>query len=156
MIEDRKYHLPFSIIYRQNITMSDSGGNQFGSEVIETVREVANDVKDAAGEALEQGFKSTVGPTLTPQQIQQQQQKDQEELAGARWKIEQLKKIDQEQEKIRQQNLQKEAQRIQAQQQEKQEKVQQVQIQTAKKQQIVSEEVLRSRAELKIGKGVGG
>ena len=136
--------------------MSDSGGSKFSGEVVEAVKQVATDFKDVVGEMIEQGMQSVAGLTLTPQQIQQKQQEDQKDLAQARWKIEQLKKIDQEQKQVRRVNQQKEQQRLQSEQQEKQEEVQQVQIQTAKEQQTVSEEVLRSRTELKIGKGVGG
>lgn len=101
--------------------MSDSGsGNQFGGEVIEDFKEVAKDVKDEVGQAIEQGVQSVVGKTPTPQQIQQQylqRQKDQKELQRVRtW----FKNLEQQTAQVREQNLQKEQQRLQNQQHEKQ------------------------------------
>lgn len=121
-----------------------------------TVAEVARDIKDAVGEMIEQGAQSVTAPQLTPQQIQQKQQQDQKDLAKVRGDIEWLRRIDEQQKGVREQNKQKEMQRLQNQQQEKQQGTQKVQIQSAKKQQVISETVLRTQAERKVGKGVGG
>lgn len=121
-----------------------------------TVVEVARDIKDAVGEMIEQGVQSVTAPQLTPQQIQQKQQQDQKDLAKVRGDIEWLRRIDEQQKGVREQNKQKEMQRLQNQQQEKQQGTQKVQIQSAKKQQVISEAVLRTQAERKVGKGVGG
>lgn len=129
---------------------------QFKDEVVETTREIATDVKDSVGEAIEQGAQSVTGTQLTPQQIQQKQQDEQKQIAETRRKIAFYRQTDQEQKMVRQQNKQKEMQRIQTQQQEKQEeKIEEIQIKQAKKPGM-SEAVLRSQAEYKPGKGVGG
>lgn len=136
---------------------SGSGGNQFASEMKSTVTEVAKDVKDAVGEMIEEGVQSAVGSQLTPQQLQQKQLEDQRELAEARRKIEFLKRIDQEQKTVRQANKQKEMQRLQNQQQDQTKSVQTAQIpKMAKKPGGLPQEVLRTRVEIKVGKGVGG
>lgn len=120
------------------------------------VAEVARDVKDEVGEMIEQGVQSVAAPQLTPQQIQQKQLQDQKALAEARRKIAWYKKLEDSQKKVREASSQKEAARLQSQQQEKQQEVQKVQIQSTKKQQVISEAVLRTQAERKAGKGVGG
>ena len=122
-----------------------------------TVVEVAKDVKDAVGEMIEQGVQSVAGSTLTPQQVQQKQQDEQKQLTEARRKIAWYSKTDQEQKQVIQANKQKESQRLQNQQQEKVEEVQQVQAtQGTKTPSGLPEEVLRTQAELKVGKGIGG
>ena len=133
-----------------------SGIKQVAEETIEEVGEVVKEVKDELGQALEQGAQSATGTQLTPQQIQQKQADDQKKIAEARRKIAFYQQTDQAQKMVRQQNKQKEMQRIQAQQQEKQEKkIEEVQIKQAKKPGM-SEAILRSQAEYKPGKGVGG
>lgn len=122
----------------------------------QAIKEVAQDIKDEVGQAIEQGVQSIAAPTLTPQQVQQKQLQDQKDLAEARRKIAWYKKLDDSQKKVREASSQKEAVRLQSQQQEKQQEVQKVQIQSAKKQQVISEAVLRTQAERKAGKGVGG
>lgn len=82
--------------------------------------EVAKDIKDAVGEMIEQGVQSVAGPRLTPQQIQQKQLQDQKDLAKVRRNIEWLKRVDEEQKRVREQNKQKEIQRLQTQQQAEQ------------------------------------
>lgn len=138
--------------------MADGGSSikQFSEEVTQATGEIAKDIKDSVGQALEQGAQSVVGTTLTPQQIQQKQQQDQKDLTEARRKISFFQKTDQEQKIARDQNKQKEAQRLQNQQQEEQVKVQQTQIKQTLKKVKLSEEVLRTQAEFKVGKGVGG
>lgn len=129
---------------------------QFAEEIVEEVGEVVKEVKDEVGQALEQGAQSVVGTQLTPQQIQQKQLEDQKKLAEVRRKMAFYQKVDQEQKAVRQQNKQKEIQRLQTQQQEKQEEqVKEIQVKQTKKQGL-SEAVLRSQAEYKPGKGVGG
>ena len=108
------------------IHMSDSGGGiqQASEEVVQTAGEVAQEVKDAVGESIEQGVQSVVGPKLTPQQIQQQQiekqQKEAEDNKQISYVRNFLKTVDQEQKAVIEQNKQKEAQRLQNQQQEEQ------------------------------------
>lgn len=118
-----------------------------------TVAEVARDVKDAVGEAIEQGVQSVVGPQLTAQQIQQKQLEDQKKLAETRRKIAWYKNIAEEQKRVRQKTEQKETDRLQSQQQEKQVEIQQAQAKQVKK---TPEEVLRTQVEIKVGKGIGG
>jgi len=122
--------------------------------------EVAREVKDAVGEAIEQGVQSVAGSQPTPQsfdpaqdrQIQQKQLEDQKELHRVRkW----FKDLEQQTAQVRQANQQKEQQRLQAQQQEKQVAIQKAQLQQVKKV-PTPEAVLRSQVERKAGKGVGG
>ena len=132
---------------------------QFKDEIVETTGEIAKDVKDSVGEALEQGVQSVVGTQLTPQQIQQKQIEDQKNIAEARRKIAFYQQTEQAQKMVRQQNKQKEIQRIQPQQQEEQEKkMEKIQAQqtTKKPGAGTPEEILRSQAERKVGKGIGG
>lgn len=130
---------------------------QFTEELEQTAGEIKIDVKDEIGQALEQGVQSVVGTQLTPQQIQQKQIDDQNKIAEARRKINFYQKTAREQAAVRQQNKQKEMQRKQEEQQEtEQKKVEEVQIKQAQKKPGISEAVLRSQAELKVGKGVGG
>lgn len=90
---------------------------KFTDETTETVGEVAKDVKDAVGQALEQGVQSITGSQLTPQQIQQKQQAEQKRLSDTRkW----LQDVEIAQQKVRAENKQKEEQRLQAQKQEEQ------------------------------------
>lgn len=136
--------------------MADSvmgGMGQITGEVGETVKEVAVDVKDAVGEAIEQGVKSVVGTPLTPQQIQQKQQEDQKKLAETRRKIDWLKNVDQEQRRVQQENKQKEAQRLQNQNQE--EKVKEIKLEQ-KKQQKKTPPGLEFAGKMEKKGGVGG
>ena len=128
----------------------------------EDMGEAVAPVKDAVGEAIEQGVKSIIqpAPKLTPQQqVQRQQQKvtEQKEMAGARYKIDWWKNLAAEQNKVRGQtqqetNIQK--QQEQEEEQKKQEaKIKQFVIQ--KKQQEVNPALARKgKAEIK--GGVGG
>lgn len=141
-----------------------SGIQQVTEEIAQTAGGVIEDVKDSVGEAIEQGVQSVVGTQITPQQIQpalptqrgeQKQQQDQKDLSEARRKIAFYQNVGQEQKQVIQENKQKEMDRLQGQQQEEQVKVQKFQIQTSKKAGL-SEEILRSQAERKVGKGIGG
>ncbi|MDD5416121.1 MAG: hypothetical protein PHE48_03920 [Candidatus Daviesbacteria bacterium] len=134
--------------------MADGGNaiKQFGGEVAQAAGEVAKDVKDSVGEALEQGVQSVVGTQLTPQQIQQKQLEDQKKLTEARRKIAFYQKIDQEQKAVRQQNKQKEMQKLQTQQQEKQ--VIEIKKEQKKNQPINPATFYAGKAEFK--RGVGG
>lgn len=117
----------------------------------EDVGESLASVKDAVGEAIEQGVQSVVGPQLTPQQLQEKQQKDQKQLAYTRkW----LGDLQRAQEKVRAENKQKEEQRLKAQQEEKQ--VAEMKKEQKKKQSIPDEVRARAMAETKVGRGVGG
>ncbi|MBI2599473.1 hypothetical protein HYW43_00965 [Candidatus Daviesbacteria bacterium] len=132
-----------------------ANGNQIGQfrdELEQDVTEVAQDVKDSVGEALEQGVQSVVGTQLTPQQIQQKQQEDQENLAEARRTIQFLKQIDEEQKRVRQENKQIEQQRLQTQQQEEQKE--EMKKEEKKKQPINPALAYAGKAEIK--RGVGG
>lgn len=136
--------------------MSD-GVKQFTGEVKQAVSEVAADIKDSVGEALEQGAQSTFGTPPSPQQVQQKQMEDQKKIAEARRKIAFYQQTAQEQQIVRQENKQKETERQQSEQQEAQEeKIEKIQTVQAPKKPGVSEAVLRSQAEFKPGKGVGG
>ena len=140
--------------------MADSGSaiKQFTGELTQAAGEVAKDVKDEVGEALEQGVQSVVGTQLTPQQIQQKQLDDQKELAETRRKIEFYKKTAEEQKTIRQQEKQKQMQTQQAEMQQQQtRKVQQIREQTVKAPgQPLREDLARTQAERSKGRGIGG
>ncbi len=61
---------------------------QFTDEVEQATGEVAEGVKDAFGEMIEQGVQAVKGtPTLTPQQIQQKQQEEEKQKAEVRRKL---------------------------------------------------------------------
>lgn len=134
--------------------MADSGSgiSQATEEVVQAAGEVAKDVKDSTGQMVEQGVQSIVGTQLTPQQIQQKQQEDQKNLAETRGKIEWLKKLDQEQKMIIEQNKQKEAQRLQNQKEEKQ--VTEMKKEEKKKQPVNPAVAYAGKVEFK--RGVGG
>lgn len=141
--------------------MADSRNviGKFSDEVEQTATEVAKDVKDSVGQIIEQGFQSATGIQPTPQQIQQKQQEEQKQLLETRRKIAFYDQTDQAQKMVRQQNKQKEVQRLQEEQQRKQEKkMEKIQEQqTAKKPGAgTPEEILRSQVERKVGKGLGG
>ena len=85
--------------------MADSGNiiGQFRDEIEPEVKEVAQDVKDFVGEAIEQGVQSVVGAQFTPQQQQQKQFQDQKELQRVRgW----FKDLEQQTAQVRQMNKQ--------------------------------------------------
>lgn len=139
--------------------MADSGSgiSQATQEVVQAANEVAKDVKDSVGEAIEQGVQSMVGTKLTPQQIQQKQLEDQKKLAETRRVIEHYKRVDAEQEQVRQHIKQKDAQKQQEEQQEQMKKIQQKQIQMEVKKPItLREDIARTQAERGKGRGVGG
>lgn len=137
--------------------MADGGIKQATQELAQTVKAVAGEAVDAVGEMIEQGVQSVVGTQLTPQQIQQQQLEDQKKIAEKRREIEFLKAVDQDQKVVRQKNAQNEADRLKSQQQEEQtEIVQEVQSQQASGKPGLSNEILKSQAEYKVGKGIGG
>jgi len=136
-----------------------SGVKQFTEEMEQAAGEVAKDVKDSVGEALEQGVQSVVGTQLTPQQIQQKEAEDQKKLAEARKKLAFFQQTAQKQQVVSQQNQQKEMQRLQAQKQEEQnKKIEKVQIQQSSKRpgQPLTEEIARTQVERSKGRGVGG
>lgn len=125
---------------------------QFADETAETVREIAQDVKDEVGQMVEQGIQSIAGTQLTPQQIQQKQAEDQKEIAENRRKIAFYKQTAQEQQQVRQQNQQKEQQRLKTQQEEKQ--VTEMKKEEKKKQSVNPAIAYAGKAEFK--RGVGG
>lgn len=136
---------------------------KFTEETGELVKETARDAKDAVGEMIEQGVQSAVSPQMTPQQLQQKQQEDQKketdrqkQLAYTRrW----LTDLQMAQQKIRQDEKQKKMQKQNEQTQEEQKKkVEQVQQKQASKKPggTMQDALLRSQAEYKPGKGVGG
>lgn len=115
----------------------------------EDVGESLASVKDAVGEAIEQGVQSVVGPQLTPQQVQEKQQKDQKQLAYTRkW----LGDLQRAQEKVRAENKQKEEQRLKAQQEEKQ--VVEMKKEEKKKKSVNPAIAYAGKVEIK--RGVGG
>ncbi|MDD5147640.1 MAG: hypothetical protein PHV63_03800 [Candidatus Daviesbacteria bacterium] len=134
--------------------MADGGSaiKQFGGEVAQVVGEVAKDVKDSVGQAIEQGVQSVVGTQLTPQQIQQKQLEDQKKLAETRRKIDFYKQTDQAQKQVREENKQKEMQKLQNQQQEEQ--VVEIKKEQKKRQPINPATFYAGKAEFK--RGVGG
>lgn len=136
---------------------------QFKDEVIETVKEVAGETKDAVGQMLEQGVQQATSPQLTPQQIQQKQQEDQKREIDRQKQIAYQRKFFADlvaaQEKVRQEEKQKQMQKKQMEEHDKQaKKIQKIQLQQAVKKPGAGtpEEVLRSQAERKAGKGLGG
>ena len=100
------------------------GIGQITGEIAETVKEVASDVKDSFGEAIEQGAQASSSSPLTPQQQQQKQQEDQQKEIDRQKQLNYtrgwLKNVADEQQKVRMQNEQKEKQRLQVQKQEEQ------------------------------------
>lgn len=141
---------------------------QFTDEIEQATKEAGGEVKDAVGEMIEQNVKTTFGPQLTPQQIQQKQVEDQKKLVEARRKIAWFKDLSVAQKKIREQEKQKVQQKQQFEEQEKQKKKmeedqkKQVIISPAKRkpqvpgQQAPVEEIARTRQEIGKGHGVGG
>jgi len=134
--------------------MSDLGNRikQVTEETSQTVEEIAKDVRDSVGEAIEQGFQSATGTPLTPQQIQQKQIDDQKKISETRRKIAFYQKTAQEQEKVRQENKQKEMQRLQSQQQEEQ--VAEIKEEEKKEEPVNQTVAYAGKAEFK--RGVGG
>jgi len=145
------------------ILMANNVIGQFKDEIEEAVGEVASDVKDSVGEAIEQGAQSTVGTPLTPQQLQQQQQDNQQKEIDRQKEIARtrnfLQNIDEAQKRVRMENKQKEDQRLQAQQQEEQDKkIEKVQLQQASKTpgKALRADIAESMPELRSGRGKGG
>lgn len=143
--------------------MLDSGGsgNQFASEMKSTVVEVAKDVKDSVGQAIEQGVQSIVGTQLTPQQIQQKQKEEQQELEKARKVINYYKTLGVDIKKAQEERKQKEMQRLkQTQEEEQMKKAQKAQMQQDIKApppgKGLREDIARTQAERSKGRGVGG
>ena len=138
-----------------------SGIKQATEEMAQTVKDVAKDVKDEVGQMIEQNIQTAVGPKLTPQQIQQKKQEEEEGLTRARKVINYYKTLDTNIKKAQEQRKQKETERLQQMQQEKQAKKSQ---QVVKKQIFVSpsgkrdlrEDIARTQAERSKGRGVGG
>lgn len=129
----------------------NDGLKQVSSEIIQTTTEVAKDVKDAVGEMIEQGVQTAVGSNTTNDQKQiEQEQKDKKELRRVRKFFQDL---EQQTAQVRAANQQKEAQRLESQQQQQ---VKEQQEQQESKKTTVPEAILRTQAELKVGKGVGG
>lgn len=129
---------------------------KFTEEFQETAGEVAQDVKDEVGAAIEQGKQSVAAPQLTPQQLQQKQQADQKKeldrqkqlVYTRRW----LADLQTAQAKVRAENKQKEQQRLQAEQQEKQ--VVEIKKEEKKKKPVNPAVAYAGKAEFK--RGVGG
>ncbi len=151
--------------------MADSGNaiGQFTDEVEQATTEVAKDVKDSVGEAIEQGVQTTFGPKLTPQQIQQKQAEDQQKMAKVRSDLKWYQAIAAGEKKLMEQRKQE---KLQKQQSEEQEKEQKRQVKEQNKKRIISpakktpaipgqpvpqmEEIARTRQEVGKGHGVGG
>lgn len=137
---------------------SGSGVKQFTGEMGQATSEVAKDVKDEVGQMIEQGVQSIAGKQLTPQQIQQKQQAEQQRLEQARKVINYYKTLDINIKKAQEDRKQTEAQRWQQMQQEEQaKKVQKAQLQQAPKRPgELREDIARTQAERGKGRGVGG
>lgn len=129
---------------------------QFRDEIEETSNEVAEDAKDAVGEALEQGVQSVIGSQLTPQQLQEKQQQDQKKEIDRQKQLVYTRKwlgdLQRAQEKVRAENKQKEEQRLKAQQEEKQ--VAEMKKEEKKKKPVNPAIAYAGKAEIK--RGVGG
>lgn len=151
------------------MTDSGSGIGKFTDEMEQATTQVAKDVKDSVGQAIEQGVQSVVGKQLTPQQLQQKQIEDQKKLAEARRKIAWFKDLSLAQKKVREQEKQKLQQRQQIEEEGKQKKKKEeeekkkVIISPAKKTPMfpgqvtpMKEEIARTRQEIGKGHGVGG
>lgn len=129
---------------------------KFNDELEQTTSEVVGEVKDAVGEALEQGIQSVAGPKLTAQQLQQKQQEDQQKEIDRQKKItytrQWIKNLSAAQDKVRMENKQKEQQRLQNQQQEEQFK--EMKKEEKKKKPINPAVAYAGKVEIK--RGVGG
>lgn len=135
--------------------MSDSGGNSAIGEAIQTVNEaVVEPIKDEVGKMVEVGVQSITGSTSDPQKQARKQQEDQKKLAEAQYRIQWWKDLAAKQAGLNQQDKQEQAQKQQDKQEDKQ--VKQYEIVQKKQERKQAEEITRSRAELKAGKGVGG
>lgn len=134
--------------------MADGGNviGKFADELEQPTKEAGEELKDAVGEAIEQGVQSVFGPQLTPQQIQQKQVDDQKQLTETRRKLEFYTRTDQEQKRVAAENKQKEEQRLQNQKQE--EKEEEVEKEEKKKQPINPAIAYAGKVEIK--RGVGG
>ncbi len=152
--------------------MADSTSRigDFTDELEQATGEVVADVKDQVGQAIEQGVQSITGSQLTPQQIQQKHQEDQQELAWNRKIIRRYQDIAASQKKVSDQDKQ---QQMQKQQLEDEEKKQKKLAEEAKKRVVISpakkpplmpgqkapsveEELARSKQETGKGHGIGG
>ena len=93
--------------------MSDSGSGikPFTEETAQVAGEVAKDIKDSVGQAIEQGVQSIVGTQPTPQQQQQKRQEEQQGLEKARKVINYYKTLDTNIKKAQEERKQKEMQR---------------------------------------------
>lgn len=126
-----------------------SGVKQFIGGLAEAGSEVIKETVDVGLKALEQGVQSAVGSPISPQQIQQQEIKDQKEKARIRkWIHDQ----EQEQARVRQINQQKEQQKLQSQQQEEQTE----EIEEDQKKTKTSNPALDAVGKIEIKRGVGG
>lgn len=128
----------------------------------EDIGETMAPVKDAVGEAIEQGIKSVVqpAPKLTPQQqAQRQQQKitEQQKIAEARYKINYWNRLKEEQKKVREQKKQQDFGKKQEEQEEEQkrqdQKIKQFIIQ---KKAVEVNPALARKGKAEIKGGVGG
>lgn len=144
---------------------------QFTDELEQASGEVAEEVKEAGLEMLEQGIQSVKGtPPPTPQQIQQKQQEDQKQLAKARSDLKWFQTIAANEKKLMEERKQQKLQKQQLEQQEEQNK--KIALEEEKRKRIISpakkvpmmpgqpvpeiEELARSRQEIGKGHGIGG
>lgn len=136
--------------------MSDSGGGSgVIGEIVQTVQEaVIEPVKDEVGQLIEAGVQSITGAANDPQKQVRKEQENQKKLAEAQYKIRWWKDLAAQQAALNQQVKQEQTQKQQEKQEEKQ--IKQYEIVQKKQESKQIEEVNRSRAELKAGKGVGG
>lgn len=143
--------------------MSDSGGGikQFTDEVEQVATDVAKDVKDSVGQAIEQGVQSVAGTQLTPQQLQQKELERQKQLTETRRKLKWYQDLEVSQRKVREEEKQKLLQKKQTEEQEKQKK----KMEEGQKKKVIispakpptlSEAIARTQAERGKGRGVGG
>lgn len=133
------------------------------SDIAQAAGEVAKDVKDSVGQAIEQGVQSVTGTQLTPQQIQQKQLEDQKKIAETRRTIKWYEDIATSQKAVREKEQQKQMQgkqeEIQQQQAKKTQEIQQKQPipQPGRPESdIIREDLARTQMERSKGRGVGG
>jgi len=132
---------------------------QFSDEIEQTATEVSADVKDSVGQAIEAGVQSVISTPLTPQQQQQRQQEEQAKLVQARADIQFLQNTEENLQKVREENKQKEEQRLkdfEEEMEKKRAKGGQMNQAVKKPGQPMNEAIAATRQEVGKGHGVGG
>ncbi len=138
--------------------MSDSNNVPVGQTITDVGEFIVQPMADAATDIAEEVLSNVVPglvvspstqPVVDPNKVTQE---DQEKIAEARWRIDQLKKTEQEIQKEREKKQQQEQVRLQQQQQEEQEE----EAQQMQQQQASSQDLQDKQRQAEIRKGVGG